>query len=131
MYDWKEYVGYQPNTLIVFYLILDSDNGFKIDKACFEPEDFTLNENELVESLKGVLSEFPQVSIKDEFELTKAKTNSVRLSRRAFPNVNYDNVWYYKGSAAFDCAIMVASHEGKYIIFKHPKFEDYGFKMKK
>ena len=29
MYDWKEYVGYQPNTLIVFYLILDSDKESK------------------------------------------------------------------------------------------------------
>jgi len=130
MIDWKEYVGYQPDTLNVFYLILDSDKGFKIDRAGFEPEDFTLDENELVKSLKTVLSEFPELIIKDGIELHREKTKSATSSRRGMPNVNYDNVWYYKGSNVFDCAIMVASHEGKYMIFKHPKFEDYGFKVK-
>jgi hypothetical protein len=75
------------------------------------------------------------------FQKNKLKNKIALNTRRGQGNTTYItnikdygfNVYaehiFYKGNTAYDCPIMVIRYGEKYAIFKHPKFESYGFIM--
>lgn len=121
-------------------------------------EQFTLTEDEIGDAVEATLYEFPEVEIEqwDHSKLTwftrlkcwwrgyvitspyinREKVMVAQRTRRGVANINYENVWFYGGRTGqkkvnlIDQPIIVAEYKGKYMIFKHPKFADYGFVMK-
>lgn len=150
MKNWKDYVGYQPSALVLFYLTTkhtqidakelgyaDSGNevphiSFTIERIKLKEENFTIPESEVGGVVEQLLYQFPHKEASTEkFELQRHIVNVARETRRGMANKNWKNVWYYAGSSAFDHPILVTEYNGKYAVVKHPAFEKYGFVMKK
>ena len=142
MKNWKEYVGYQKSSLTLFYLtthatpVARDDEvphvSLTIEKIKLTEKHFTIPERDVGGVIELLLYQFPHKEPSDEkFELQRHIVNVARETRRGTANKNWKNVWYYSGQNAFDSPILVAEHNGKYAVVKHPAFEKYGFVMKK
>lgn len=138
--NWKDFVGYQPlNGIdqVILYLVTNKNSDkIGVTVSCeshrFTEADFTIDESNIVEAIKDVLNLFPKKQCLDSVELRQAKNAVAFVTRRGVPNKNCGNVWWYSSVSDTDMRnadspIIVSSLNGKYAIFKHPKFMDYGF----
>lgn len=110
-------VAYKPDSK-------NSELEFKITDT---PVVCNMSEEQLVEQLDLILTSFTNICKNDPISINRAKTASVIKSKRGMPNTAYKNAMYYKGNVAGDSPIIVGDFNGKYGIFKHPNFDNYGF----
>jgi len=87
----------------------------------------TLTENELCNELDKILTSFSNTCENDTAAIKRASLGSVAKQKRGMPTMAYKNARYYRGPNVKDSPVVVAEFEGKFGIFKHPKFDDYGF----
>jgi hypothetical protein len=87
----------------------------------------TLTEEELCNELDNILTSFSTTCENDKIAIKRAKLKSIGKQKRGSPNTSYKNAQYYKGPSSYDSPVVVGGFEGKFGIFKHPKFDDYGF----
>ena len=131
--NWKTYVGYQPtdpnssDTASVMGFYLNRGDGIKIEHFVFTPDEIVMTLDDLLPQINDMLSTFPEIVIKSAEHLEEEK-NKIQPSAA---NTNLNNSWYYCGHGEIDHPIIVISKLGKYAIFKHPKFDNYGFTVKK
>jgi hypothetical protein len=134
--DLKPYIGFQETkepedgTVKILYMKV-TENGpmdinFSIERHKCE---MNLSEEEAIEQIEALLDSFSDVVENETIIIERAKSQVASKSRRGFANTNYKNSWFYKGTSYSDAPIIVAHHEGKYAIFKHPNFDKYGFKI--
>lgn len=135
--NWKDYVGFyksedapENNEVKIFYLSMFDSAGAISMKLTKIKAELNMNEDEVGKWVEDQLKTFPIVECENEFALLRAKNNVARQSCRAPANVNYENVWLYKGSSTTDTALFVVEYDGKFAVLKHPHFEKYGFVIK-
>ena len=138
MENWKSLVGYQPLTMrdgkvdyILAQINKDGDLTFAVESASV-PCDKT--EAEVIETLDRIFSMFTTKVKNDEIKILRAKNEVARKSRRGMANTQWKNAIYYRQAprdhwpaSKMDAPVIVAEYEGKYGVFVHPKFDDYGF----
>jgi hypothetical protein len=146
-----EFAGFQPfidaeEMGIIFYLsakiVEDSVVGLSIEKATVTKENAIYVKDEVLTALKKEMeSTFPEHVIDtngiDEekieriVELTKERiANRVTMqTRRGAAKTKFIDFLYYKGSNPADCPFIVYKFGDKYGIFKHPKADQYGFRL--
>lgn len=126
MKNWKELIGYQPNTDIVSWLDYENHNlVIKKEKLLCE-----LNEETVIENLNNLFNSFTtKVNKENIIEIEQAKINSYKKTKRGIPNTQWNNAFYYKGNINSDSPVIVAEYIGKYAILLHPNFDDFGFAM--
>ena len=132
--NWRDLVGYEEITAPigkVFYLSTtysDTDTsstvGISIERGNVE---CTLTEDALCDELDRILTSFSTTCENTSVAIERAKLDSVRKMKRGIPNTKYENAQYYKGTTSYDSPVVVAGFEGKFGIYVHPKFDDYGF----
>lgn len=135
---WRELVGFQSDNKLnqVYYMIYEM--GEK-PALVIKKESITVDmtEAEVVAELDKVFNSFTQKlglrymdndTVK-QFHMQRAGAEVARRSRRGFPQTRWKNAIYYNGSSPMDSAVMVVQNNGKFGIFKHPKFNDYGFNV--
>lgn len=155
MQDWEQYVGHQklsyegPQPSLFdskycltprgrcWYLINTTNWKQEVSLACHDNEfDIGAVLTETIDTIGDVVEQeillsFPEIVINKEQELRSAKTRVAFNTRRGMANTNFENVWWYQGQSNADRPIFVVSYEGKYGIWKHPQFKNYGFKSVK
>ena len=123
--NWRDLVGYQKNTRHVYYLVYTRDDEGKpcisIEKSNVE---CYLTEQKLCEKLDVILTSFP----KSNMSKNRAANQIARQSRRGIAKTEYKRSIFYRGSAS-DAAVIVIERNGKFGIFKHPNFDQYGFTL--
>lgn len=126
MKNWKELVGYQPNTDVASWLDYEKYNlVIKKEKLLCE-----LEEKAVIENLNNIFNSFTtKVNKENIIEIEQAKINSYKKTKRGIPNTQWDNVFYYKGNINSDSPVIVTEYNGKYAILLHPNFDDFGFAM--
>ena len=132
--NWQDLVGYeeiQAPVAKVFYLrttYSDTDTssnvGFSIERGIVE---CTLTEDALCDELDRILTSFSTTCENNSVAIERAKLDSVRKMKRGIPNTSYKNSQYYKGPSSYDSPVVVGGFEGKFGIYVHPEFDDYGF----
>lgn len=140
-FNWKNYVGFQDLDVLgcrhIEYMVFDGDPiAFSIKWKFVENLEFIYTEDELNDIIQSVLLEFPDIGIKNDIEIQLDKIAVARKTRRGVANTNYKDVYFYMNQTAknpharrCDCPIIVAKYQNKYAVFKHPDFENYGFKV--
>ena len=132
--NWRDLVGYeeiQAPVGKIHYLQMtsNSDNGvsqLKMQIMKYEVE-CTLTEEELCNELDNILTSFSTTCENDAISIERAELESVSKQKRGMPKTSYKNAQYYKGPSSYDSPVVVGGFEGKFGIFKHPDFDDYGF----
>lgn len=88
--------------------------------------------DESILKIKNLLNEFP-ISNKS---LDETKLEIAIRSRRGRGNIEYEDFVWYKGTGSYasfmpmvDGPIGLIKLNGKYGVFRHPQFENYGFKL--
>lgn len=123
--NWRDLVGYQKNTKHVYYLVYTYDDEGKpcisIEKSNVE---CYLTEQKLCEKLDVILTSFPKSNMSKD----RAANQIARQSRRGIAKTEYKRSIFYRGSAS-DAAVIVIERNGKFGIFKHPNFDQYGFTL--
>ena len=123
--NWRDLVGYQKNTRHVYYLVYTRDDEGKpcisIEKSNVE---CYLTEQKLCEKLDVILTSFPKSNMSKD----RAANQIARQSRRGIAKTEYKRSIFYRGSAS-DAAAIVIERNGKFGIFKHPNFDQYGFTL--
>ena len=123
--NWRDLVGYQKNTRHVYYLVYTRDDE---GKPCISIEKSNvacdLTEQKLCEKLDVILTSFPKSSMSKD----RAANQIARQSRRGIAKTEYKRSIFYRGSAS-DAAVIVIERNGKFGIFKHPNFDQYGFTL--
>ena len=128
--NWRDLVGYeeiQSPVGKVHYLngaYINDELTFNVLKT---EVNCTLTEAELCDELDRILTSFSTTCDNDTIAVQRASNNSVRTHHRGIPKTRYKNAQYYKGSTSYDSPVVVAGFEGKFGIYVHPKFDDYGF----
>lgn len=125
--NWRNLVGVQDSntsTEKIFYVYTDVDNGSTA--IVKEHVEYTLTE-EVCDKLDEVLTSFSNRCENDNIAIARAQTGSLRKQGRGIPNTTYKNAMYYRGASHTDSPVIVAEADGKFGIFIHPKFDDYGF----
>ena len=128
--NWRELVGFTEFTKsngIVYYVVtgLEDDNKTTFIKVVKTNVDVELTEEELLQKLDNILTSFSTKCTDDE--ISTAKIDSSKKSRRGVPNIRYKNAMFYKGESKPDVPVIVGHYQGKYGIFVHPKIDNYGF----
>jgi len=101
----------------------------------------TMTEQEVSEKVEDMLQQFPIARSRfdgpeenkeqaHKIEIQMHSNNVARQTRRGFANKQHGNTHLYVGTSAMDAPIIVAQFEDKFGIFKHPKFDNYGFNFK-
>jgi hypothetical protein len=129
--NWRDLVGYEEITAPigkVHYMKMtsDSDNSVMMQIMKYEVE-CTLTEEELCDELDRILTSFSNTCENNSVAIERAKLDSVRKMKRGIPNTKYENAQYYKGTTSYDSPVVVGGFEGKFGIYVHPNFNDYGF----
>ena len=137
MDNWKDLVGFQsgntpPDVAWILEIEHNPNVQFKIKKHKITIDK---TEEEVVAELDKIFSSFTRtVNLKGtdprarEFHLNRGAVEVVRRSRRGVPTTQWKNAIYYNSpTRKFDTALVVVESEGKFGIFKHPNFDDYGF----
>ena len=135
--DWGvcKYLAYKQNWQGQLSLALEQDE-FHIDQVLNETEDTI---GDAVE--QALLTSFPEIIIANETQLQEAKCQVARDTRRGITNKHFSNIWWYQGQGGAttprpentimventDQPIIVVKYQGKYGIWKHPNFAQYGF----
>jgi len=123
--NWRDLVGYQKNTRHVYYLVYTRDDE---GKPCISIEKSNvacdLTEQKLCEKLDVILTSFPKSNMSKD----RAANQIARQSRRGIAKTEYKRSIFYRGSAS-DAAVIVIERNGKFGIFKHPNFDQYGFTL--
>jgi hypothetical protein len=89
-----------------------------------------LTETELHRELDAILTGFPEGSYPfSDTGKAKAGIQVARQSRRGVANAEYKQSIFYCGTSQLDRAVFVAKRGGRYGIFKHPNFDQYGFSL--
>ena len=134
--NWKDLVGHEEITAPVgkvFYLTggdANTDNNimFSINRGYVE---CMLTEDELCDKLDTILTSFSTTCENNMIAIEQAKLDSVRKMKRGMSfNTKYKNAIYYKGEKSYDSPVIVGEFEGKFGIYVHPNFNDYGFMVK-
>jgi hypothetical protein len=151
--NWKDLVGYQPfvvdhqpwwrRTLLwlrdllpgkrqkVYYLThkMEPDGRSSIViLSAMVPCNLTLTK--LHRELDAILIGFPEGNYPfSDTGKAKAGIQVARQSRRGVANAEYKRSIFYCGTSALDRAVFVAKRGGRYGIFKHPNFDQYGFSL--
>ncbi len=155
MNNWHEYVGHQPLTfdgdpptlfvqniqgtgilmgwchIMAYHTNWKQQLSLRMDKEQIDIETVLIETEDTIGDAveEAVMTSFPTKIITNPVELILAKNDVAVKTRRSVPNVEFNGVWWYQGNHATDRPIYVLSHEGKYGIWKHPLFEDYGFRI--
>ena len=90
-----------------------------------------LNEQELCEQLDVILTSFPKGNFPYS-DIGKARAGHLVASqtRRGVAKTEYKQSIFYRGTYhTTDTAVFVAERDGKFGIFKHPNFDQYGFTL--
>lgn len=145
--NWESYVGFQRDgdhtesgedgVAIILYLKVvfkqNAEGGNLLSFDIFEERvKCELSFDEMIVELEKTMLEFPlfEYESHDKNELLFAqqvvKIAVAKETRRGVANVEFKNALFYRGSRCFDAAIFVAENDGKYGIFKHPLFNQYG-----
>ena len=131
--NWKELVGYKliersAGEIMYLTTAYDTTPNKGTISIIKEKIECTLTEEELCTELDKILTSFHNDACEDDFiAIENAKIASFRKQHRALPNINYKNAMFYKGTTSYDAPVIVAEFEGKFGIFIHPNFQDYGF----
>lgn len=146
-----EVVGFQPfidseEMGIIFYLsakiVEDSVVGLSIEKATVIKENAIYAKDEVLTAIKREMSNtFPEYIIETSgYDVAKHEdvihvqeqriSNKVaQQTRRGAAKTKFIDFLYYKGSNPADCPFIVYKFGDKYGIFKHPKADQYGFRL--
>jgi hypothetical protein len=129
--NWRDLVGYEEITAPigkVHYMKMtsNSDNSVMMQIMKYEVE-CTLTEEELCDELDRILTSFSNTCENDADAIKKACLVSISKQKRGMPNTSYKNAQYYKGPSSYDSPVVVGGFEGKFGIYVHPDFNDYGF----
>jgi hypothetical protein len=129
--NWRDLVGYEEITAPigkVHYMKMtsNSDNSVMMQIMKYEVE-CTLTEEELCDELDRILTSFSNTCENDADAIKKACLVSISKQKRGSPNTSYKNAQYYKGPSSYDSPVVVGGFEGKFGIYVHPDFNDYGF----
>lgn len=147
-----EVAGFQPlpeeaqDRGFIFYLsanvVGDSVVGIRLEKAPVIVDNAIYDKDEVLTALKLEMeSTFPEHVIdtngidKEKLEriveFTKERIyNRVAMqTRRGAANTEFIDFLYYKGSSDTDAPFIVYKFGDKYGIFKHPKADQYGFRL--
>lgn len=133
----KEYIEFQTidteddaDTMSIFYLRVNGQSPLDINMSIEKTTvDLDLSEEEAAKLIDQYLTDFSEVVENDTIAIERAKFNIAKKSRRGSANKNYKNSWFY-ASASYDQPVLVAEHNGKYAVMKHPDFDNYGFIVK-
>jgi hypothetical protein len=152
-FNWREFVGLQPlpaQAGMCFYMEARVDGAVQDEPAANQITisvlkcaiECTMTEQEVSEKVEDMLQQFPiarskctQYNTTDieqahKIEIQMHSNNVARLTHRGFANKQHGNTHLYVGTSAMDAPIIVAQFEDKFGIFKHPKFDNYGFNFK-
>lgn len=147
-----EVAGFQPlpeeaqDAGFIFYLsakvVDDSVVGITLGKAQVVADNAVYDKDEVLTALKLEMeSTFPEYIIEtSDHDVTKREdvihiqeqrvANKVaQQTRRGVANTEFLDFVYYKGSNATDAPFIVYKFGDKYGIFKHPKADQYGFRL--
>lgn len=147
MENWRDFVGHQktavairpigkarPNRVRItfFKTSVDVDGEKRTTALSVEKLDVPLDEVNLTDEEVGVeverlLHTFAHRSSSDPIDIERAKFGVAKRSMRGSAMTNFGKVWFYRGTSAPDAPIIVAEYQGKFAIFQHPNFDDYGF----
>lgn len=131
-------VGHQPLSSPdgkVIYLTINDYTATEPSMSIkSESVECSLSEDEMVADVEQLLESFPiyrmDGSANDqlkEIQQLQVSNDIAKNALRGVGNTRFKNSFYYKGDETVDSPIIVAEHDGKYGIFKHPNFERYGF----
>ena len=136
----KQYTGFQqlkaPTDKIYYFLMHLNEADTTQIKIKMDIKSATIqctaSEAEMNAQIKELLLSFPKFELLNgedvqQFGMNRAANLIARNSRRGAGNTQWENVLFYTGGNSSDCPIIVAEHDGKYGVFKHPQFEKYGF----
>ena len=148
-FNWKEYVSlqsFEANPGFLFYLQVRNngrtDKGEDLVMSVMkELIECTLTEQEVAERVEDMLQQFPikrsKVDVRPELmtqarliEIDMLKNQVAQATRRGRPNKQHGDTFFYLGDSKTDAPIFVVQFEDKFGIFKHPKFDDFGFNYK-
>lgn len=141
MKNWRDYAGYgeafpskEPDKLSGIYLTSiikeDETTTISLERFLIPLTEFNLTEEEVGEKVEELLNQFPIVETKSKSDVERERSRVAKVTRRGFANTQFNNTHFYKGSNGSDAPIIVTHNEGKFHVFKHPKFEQYGFTVK-
>lgn len=142
MQNWKDYVGVQqvnPDSLKLHYFITDRDDDglitISMKTVFFMQEDLSIPEESIGDVIEQILLTFPvwegePDSVKVNIQIAANTRRGV--GNRTFKTDNSTIQMYtqdHDNYPQYDCPIIVCHIEGEsnYFVFKHPKFEEYGF----
>lgn len=131
-------VGHQPlsspDGKIIYLTIKDYEATEPSMEIKSESVECSLSEDEMISEVEQLLESFPIYRIDGsandqlkEIQQLQVSNDIAKNALRGAGNTRFKNSFYYKGDETVDSPIIVAEHNGKYGIFKHPNFERYGF----
>lgn len=131
-------VGHQPlsspDCKVLYLTIKDYEATQPSMEIKSESVECSLSEDEMVANVEKLLESFPIYRIDGSVNVQLKEIEELRVGNeiaknalRGVGNTRFRNSLYYKGDVVGDSPIIVAEHDGKYGIFKHPNFERYGF----
>ena len=132
-------VGHQPlsspDGKIIYLTIKDYEATEPSMEIKSESVECSLSEDEMISEVEQLLESFPIYRIDgsatghmEEIQQLQVRNDIAKNALRGAGNTRFKNSLYYKGdNLNVDSPIIVAEHDGKYGIFKHPNFERYGF----
>lgn len=113
----------------------------QVNKGLVAAEDFIYDKDSIGDAVEQMMFTFPAAEDKlhgdtmDQLRLNRTRNRIANASRRGVGNHEFDTdthkVVLYGGSSVADFPIIVAEADGKYAIFKHPDFDNYGRVMEK
>lgn len=138
-----EYAGFQPfpegvrDHGFIFYLeaklVEEQVVGIVLTKGVVSEDYAVYAKDEVLTALKKEMeSTFPEFVIETsvhDVSKQKAANKVAQQTRRGAANTQFLDFFYYKGSNATDCPFIVYKFGDKYGIFKHPKADQYGFRL--
>lgn len=126
-YDVKEV---EDDTAKVFYMVVESTGPLDMHLEIKSQEcALNLTEAEAIKQIDTLFNSFTTTVENNPVEIERAKNTVAKKTRRGRANLNYNNTWFYKGSYKADSPVIVAHCDGRYAVFSHPKFDDYGFRI--
>lgn len=150
-----EFAGFQPfpddvrDQGFIFYLEAKIEDetvvGLSIFKGVVSEDNAIYAKDEVLTALKKemestfpdyIVSPFDAIALpmctEESYPLVMKQTIGSKVAmqtRRGAANTEFLDFFYYKGSNATDCPFIVYKFGDKYGIFKHPKADQYGFRL--
>lgn len=138
-----EYAGFQPfpegvrEHGFIFYLEAklaeEQVVGLSIIKGVVSEDSAIYTKDEVLTALKKEMeSTFPEFVIETsahDIAKNRSANKVAQQTRRGAANTQFLDFFYYKGSNATDAPFIVYKFGDKYGIFKHPKADQYGFRL--